>query len=49
MAQQAQQLPQLPVLSDDIVIEDEPIVFDDSFKSIDFSTPIVKPIETRPK
>ena len=49
MAQHAQQLPQLPVLSDDIVIEDEPIVFDDPFKSIDSSTPVVKPMETRPK
>lgn len=49
MAQQAQQLPQIPVLSDDIVIEDEPIVFEDPFKDLDTSTPVVKPIETRPK
>ena len=42
-------MPQIPVLSDDIVIEDEPIVFEDPFKDLDTSTPIVKPIETRPK
>jgi nucleoid-associated protein YgaU len=44
-----QRVPQLPVLSDDIVIEDEPIAFDDPFKNVDFSTPVVKPIEMRPK